>query len=168
MIRLKQPALALHSCDVPGYHYKMQTTWVMHENATARNVAYWIDLAIKNSANQRLENVVINCHGTPGFLHVGGSWKGFGIEGIEYFKQIKGKVGKIWLVACNVAESHDFCTKLAKAADCMVIAGKDVQYVNGIYDFFRPHFFIDDYETGLYFTQYGEIGCFYNQLGKEL
>jgi hypothetical protein len=37
MIALSQPALALHSCDVPGYLYQMKTTWKMPVGASPSN-----------------------------------------------------------------------------------------------------------------------------------
>ncbi|MCY7377615.1 MAG: hypothetical protein LH472_16780 [Pyrinomonadaceae bacterium] len=169
MIRLKQPALALHSHDVPGYRYKMQTTWLMPKNAAVNDVVYWIDWAIRNSANQRLENVVINCHGKNGFLAVGGKNKGFGKEGIQHFYKFRGKnaIGKIWLVACDVGAGFDFCGALAKATDCQVIAGKTEQWVEDIFEFFCPDYFIDNFEDGaLYFTPDGQTGSFINSLGK--
>jgi hypothetical protein len=173
MIKLKQPALALHSHDVPGYRCKMQTTWLMPAGATVNNVVYWIDWAIRNSANQRLENVVINCHGTPGFLHVGGSWNGFGIEGVKSFEKFKGKnaIGTIWILACNVAGGDGigmkFCTALSKAADCKVIAAMGAQSVEKMFDYFRPNECIDDFEGMAWYFKGGESGSFSNTFGRE-
>lgn len=170
MIRIKQSALVLHSHDVPGYRYKMQTTWLMPKGATAVNVVYWIDLAIQNSANKRLENVIINCHGDKSFLAVGGGNKGFGKEGIQYFYKFRGKnaIGKIWLVACNVGAGFDFCHALAKAADCKVIAGTTEQWVEDTFEFFCPDYCIDSFEDGAnYYTPDGQMGNFVNVFGKE-
>lgn len=174
MIKLKQPALALHSHDVPGYKCKMQTTWVMPEGASVNNVVFWIDWAVRNSSNQRLENVVINCHGTPGFLHVGGSWKGFGIEGTKLFYKFRGKnaIGKIWILACDVAGGNgigwNFCGALAKAADCQVIAATRAQRVEKMFDFFRPNECIDDFEGVAYlFGPNGDMTTFSNTFGRE-
>jgi hypothetical protein len=177
MIKLKQPALALHACDVPGYHYKMQTTWLMDKGASASQLVFWIDWAIRYSDNQRLENVVINCHGTPGFLHIGGSWSGFGIEGVKLFEKFKETkaVGTIWLVACRVVDSpsgshigEDFCSALARASGAKVIASRDSQRVEGVFDFFRPNNCIDSYEGGaLAFYPDGSISNFINDYSRE-
>jgi hypothetical protein len=151
----------------------MQTTWLMPKGATAANVVYWIDWAIRNSANQRLENVVINCHGRGGFLGVGGRNTGFGIEGTKLFYKFKGKnaIGTIWLVACDVAGGDGlgttFCTALAKATDSKVIAGMGTQSVEGMFDFFRPNECIDEFEGGAYYYKEGEMGTWNSSFGKE-
>ena len=72
MIALSQPALALHSCDVPGYLYQMKTTRKMPVGASPSNVAYWIAYVVDRAEDAELRNVVINCHGGPGALFVGG------------------------------------------------------------------------------------------------
>ena len=76
MIKLRQPSLVLHSCDVPGYKYIMSTSWIMPRGSTASNVVSWINMAIQSSPELYLHNVVINCHGSPGAIHVGGCGDG--------------------------------------------------------------------------------------------
>ena len=118
------------------------------------DVVFWINWAIDHSDEQYLHNVIINCHGTPGFLHVGGSWVGFGVEGTSLFKSVRrGGVGTIWLVACSVAQNKStnigtmFCSELAKAAGCDVVAADALQHVDvTFYLRICPFGAIDDYE----------------------
>ncbi len=154
-----QPSLVLHSCDVPGYKYQMWKSWMMPEGATAHNVVFWINTALESSPELMLKNVIINCHGTPGFLHVGGAWKGFGEDGLEPFKTLRHKdIGTIWIVACRVAGSDDggdlgksFCSALAKAVGCRVIASEDFQHVDFVFEWISSPFgTIDDYEPPVY------------------
>jgi hypothetical protein len=155
MIKMKQPSLVLHSCDVPGYKYQMWKSWLMPKGASASDVVYWINWAVDNSPELALSNVIINCHGSPGFLHVGGDGCGFGIGDIAIFKPLRTKtIGKIWLVACEVAKnkgsSHlgtTFCSALARETGCFVIAAEKNQHVDWWFEHISsPYGTIDDYE----------------------
>ena len=161
MIRLEQPALALHSHDVPGYKYKMQTTVSLPQTATVYNVAAQILLAVKDASENYLENVVINCHGSPGQLHVGtgNTINAQNVGIMKLLKQGAQKVGTIWIVACEVAGYPKgivqlgayFCAELARAAGCFVVASEKTQYVNpGLYLRGCPKNCIDDYEGTVY------------------
>jgi hypothetical protein len=160
MIKLKQPSLALHSYNVPGYKYRMWQTWKMPPTATAKNVVYWIQWAIDHSPELYLHNVIINCHGSPGYLHIGQN-TGIGHEDLGAFVELRQKqsVGTIWIVACQVAETEDqhgrlgkyFCSELARSAACQVVAADKLQYVDvSFYLRFCPDHSIDDYEGTIY------------------
>ena len=158
MIKLRQPSLVLHSCDVPGYKYIMSTSWVMSRGATAGNVVSWINMAIQSSPELYLNNVVINCHGSPGAIHVGGCGDGgraiyAGHTGV--FKGVKrGSLGTIYIVACEVSQDPDgndwgteFCRQLAINAGCFVVAANKIQSVDWWFDNINhPYGCIDDYE----------------------
>jgi hypothetical protein len=173
MIRLKQPALALHSHDVPGYKYKMRFTEMLDPTATVHVVVGKIIAAAKSVPEGSLKNVVINCHGSPGLLHIGaattintGNVSAMGLVRHGHL------VETIWIVACSVAGGHGigyrdrrgryadiipgplgahFCAELAKAAGCYVVAGERTQFVNpGFYLKFSPDNCIDDYEGRVY------------------
>jgi hypothetical protein len=168
MIRLEQPALALHSHDVPGYKYKMQFTEILPDAASVENVVAKILVAANNTPEQHLKNVVINCHGSWGTLYVGtGHTINTGNLGVMRLLQRTGpKVDTIWLVACLVAGFNDpqyhrrqlpvklgafFCAALAKAAGCYVVAAEKTQYVNpGFYLRLCPKYCIDDFEGPVY------------------
>jgi hypothetical protein len=132
MIKLRQPSLALHSCDVPGYRYSMWQSWVMPERATAMDVLNWIRYARDTSPELSLRNVVINCHGNDGKLSVGGDGQPtINKDNIGIFTKLRGTdLGTIWLVACAVASSANgklFCQRLAQFAGCSVVAADENQ-----------------------------------------
>ena len=155
MITLSQPALALHSYDVPGYLYQMSTTWKMPAGASGGDVASWIGSAVGQSPEQQLHNVVINCHGGPGKLYVGGL-AASPIANASAFGQLHNlDIGTIWLVGCLVATGSNgfaFCTQLAVAAGCDVVAANDTQFVEDRFLAGRCGVFgaIDDFEGAAY------------------
>lgn len=144
MIRMKQPSLVVHSHDVPGYKYQMKWTWKMLPGAIAGDIVNWILHANNGqfgARRQRLENVIINCHGTPGSLLIGGTGSpALSLGNVSVFSTLQGcDIGAIWLVACEVAAQQGvatggvgkaFCAELAKTAGCDVIASAATQYVN--------------------------------------
>jgi hypothetical protein len=156
MITISQPALALHSSDVPGFRYQMKTTWNMPPGATAANVVYWISYAVDRSAELRLANVVINTHGGPGKLFVGGGKKPpIGIGDVALFSKLRTKdIGTLWLVGCLVAigsSGERFCSQLAAAMGCDVVAANDYQVVEQRYMKGNcPFGTIDDFEGAAY------------------
>lgn len=168
MIRLRQPSLVLHSCDVPGYKYRMRTSWTMPRGASANDVVYWINYAIGESSEGYLHNVVINCHGSPGGLHVGGCGDGgsaIWAGDLGVFRGVRrGALGTIYIVACQVAldsgNSHfgtNFCTQLAINAGCFVVAADDLQSVDIWFEVFNhPYGAIDDYEGNV--TEFSPSG----------
>ena len=158
MIKMNQPSLVLHSCDVPGYKYEMWTSWKMPPGATAHDVVYWINWAVDHSPELALSNVIINCHGSPGYLHVGGSGHKIGVGSLSIFESLRTKdIGTIWLVACEVAQNKGgdsgkiFCSGLAKAVGCRVIASDKQQHVDFVFEWISsPYGTIDDYEPPVY------------------
>ncbi|NJM13375.1 MAG: hypothetical protein HC889_17230 [Synechococcaceae cyanobacterium SM1_2_3] len=129
---MKQPSLVLHSHDVPGYKYKMWATWNVPDKMPVSTLVDWIIWAIDHSPNLRLDNVVINCHGSPGYLHIG---SGIGVNNLDPFTRLrnKGAIGTIWIVACQVSDGKYmpnacpvdsnngpyFCSRLAAAPVAM-------------------------------------------------
>lgn len=161
MIRIKQPALVVHAHDVPGYKYQMQWTWKMLPGAAAGDIVNWILHANNGqfgARKQRLENVIINCHGAPGSLFIGGAGNpALDIKNVSVFSALQGcNIGAIWLVACEVANQQGvatggigkaFCAELAKTAGCDVIASATIQHVNlSFYLRGCPWGCIDDFE----------------------
>lgn len=151
MIMMKQPSLVLHSHNVPGYKYQMWATWTAPKTLTVTTLVGWIEWAINHAPEYMLNNVIINCHGSPGYLHIG---TGIGIHDLEPFQRLRQKqaIGRLWIVACQVHKSdttlgHDFCTALAAAAALSVVAADALQYVN---EKTLPYGYIDDFEGNLY------------------
>ncbi len=160
MIKLEQPALALHTHDVPGYKYRMEFTEHLASDVTVNDVTIQILLYAKQTANNFLQNVVINCHGSPGKLHIGtGTVIDHNNLGIMKLLSMGGqKVGTIWIVACQVAGYSKsivrlgdyFCSELAKTAGCYVVSADKLQYVNPLVEVFKPKNCIDNYEGTVY------------------
>ncbi len=140
----------------------------MPKDANATNVLYWLNHAIDQSPEMYLHNVVINCHGTPGFLHVGGSWSGFGDAGTTIFRPLRsrGSIGRIILVACQIAADGDedlgkkFCSNFAKEAGVFVVGADALQSVDTEFETkSHPYGSIDDFEgTPFEFSPGGSWG----------
>ena len=164
MISLRNPSLVLHSCDVPGYKYTAWQYWKMPKGASVTDLVYWITWGIDHSPELYLNNVVINCHGSPGFLHIGGSGIGFGQAGTAVLRPLRSKaaIGRILIVACKVASDGDgdgdggslgklFCSKIAQETGAFVIAADALQSVDFWYqNFSHPFSSIDDYEGNIF------------------
>ena len=156
MISLKQPALALHSVDVPGFRYQMKTTWNMPTGASPSDVVFWISHMVDRSPDLWLRNVVINCHGLPGQLFVGGKNSSpIALKDLGLFAKLRTKdIGTIWLVGCLVATGANglhFCSQLAITVGCDVVGANDSQFVERRYVRGNcPFGTIDDFEGTAY------------------
>jgi hypothetical protein len=177
VIEMKQPSLALHSCDFPGRDYRMKFSWRMPANATVQNVVNWILYAVDHSEELELKNVVLCAHGLPGLMAIGGAdliqkfidsrKDGTPIpptiltaDNVAVFSQLRTKdIGTIWLVSCLVAGTGQcyvspvpcdgpyFCSQLAQAAGCDVVASQNIQVVlPSVFGLFVPSGSIDDLE----------------------
>jgi Domain of unknown function (DUF4347) len=164
MIHLNQPALALYAHDlvnVPrgyrNYCSRMKITWAMPKGASSSDVVSWILSALKQTPEERLNNVVIGCHGLPGRLYVGGE---LGLATLDsasvgLFNELRTKeIGTIWLQACWVAyggNGQNFCSQLAKCVGCDVVAADAAQFVeNAFYKGNTPFGAIDEFEGTAY------------------
>ncbi len=195
MIKLDQPSLAINTFNVPGPEYRMDQTVKLTKYADATVVVHQIQLAITNSPQSYLKNVVINSHGGPGYLYVGETkvkhvdaagqrhqfpkclfkpkdrfYKGIGVEDVGLFGLVKGCIGTIWLIGCQVAgesiyrTGRTFCPQLAMTVGCNVLAANVYQSVN------RPHLpknCIDDYEGTAYMWDPSGVRGLYQQ-GKRI
>lgn len=176
MIKLRQPALGLHACDLepPMRRFKMWQNWQMPRGARPEDVVYWILYARDQAPEQMLPNVLINTHG--GFeppiwnkLYIGGRYpEGFdewadppktiastiNIQNVAIFKQLRAKdIGTIWLHGCGAAAlpyGHDFCRSMAVESGCNVVASEAQQelYPGEAYKYLWSKYsgYIDDYE----------------------
>jgi hypothetical protein len=137
MIMMKSPSLVLNSHDVPWPKYRMWETVNLEKGATDETVVNHIirvnRLALEHEQTQLL-NVVINCHGAPGQLSVGGDgFKSLDKNNLGRFGLLaKRNIGTLWLVACNAAaepEGKHFCQMLAHVSKCLVVAADKSQSV---------------------------------------
>ena len=108
MIRMEQPSYCFNSCDVGEPHYKMWKTTVGREGMRPFELASQI-VAINQTAivttGFKLQNIIINTHGAPGALRIGGFNVGATYkEDLGAFAFLKPfNVGTIWLVSCDAA-----------------------------------------------------------------
>ena len=155
MIYMKQQSLVLHADGIEkaGYLYKMWATWIVRETLPVSTLVGWIEHAIDISEEAYLHNVIINCHGLPGWLSMCG---GITINDLDPFKRLRQRqaIGQIYLVACRVHDDSDgnglganFCSTLAANSGAAVLAADQLQYST-----FKeiPYGHIDDYEGNLY------------------
>jgi hypothetical protein len=95
MIKLRQPALALNSFNVPNYEYSMWKTWKMPKNTTAWHVLHWILAACDQAPEQLLKHVVRHAHGGDGRLYIGEDASGSSITlnmfNVGIFSQLRTK-----------------------------------------------------------------------------
>lgn len=128
----------------------------MPEGASPSDVAYWIKLAVDRSKDLALKNVVINCHGLPGELYVGGENKRpITLSDLDVFSKLRTKdIGTIWLVGCFVATGQNgmqFCSRLAITFGCFVVGANDSQFVERRFTRGKvPVGAIDDFEGAAY------------------
>jgi hypothetical protein len=142
MIYIKQPAMAINSFNVPPPYYTMADTYVLPPVSTAAMVVELIRHAAKKYTLGRLSvlrNVVINCHGSPGALWVGGPANPITEADVPLFSALGTSsslpsLQTLWIVACKPAsgaKGKAFCAALAKACGCRVVASEDTQWVSG-------------------------------------
>lgn len=175
MIKLESPSLAINTFDVPRPHYRMDQTVKLTKFASAMSVLGEIHTAVTISPGSYLKNVVINCHGSPGYLYIGeiktqvpdtngklrkeAMREGIGRENLGLFTLLKGRIGTIWITGCQVAggsgiiqrSGHTFLPELAMTVGCNVVAANVSQYVGGgLRIRFVPKNCIDDFEGTAY------------------
>ncbi len=162
-IGLYRPAAVLHSHDVPGYKYRSDWIWNVPAATEPNSMALWL-LALANHKDKAIKSVVINCHGSPGHLHIG---KGIGVSALAPFLQLKGTgLEFVWIVACEVAapgiglapggdEGAYFMSQMATTLGAKVMASDRLQHVNT--PWVRRHH-IDLYEGKVYtYSQSGSL-----------
>lgn len=137
MIYMRQPALAINSPDVPGPDYTMWDTIYAAWGLNAPMLAYLIRQSVMKSLatwGMPLRNVIINCHGTSGELAVGGKGVHITSKDVPVFSALRTySLGTLWCVACFPAlgaTGQAFCSALAQACGCRVVASEDEQRID--------------------------------------
>lgn len=145
MIDIGRPAIALNDTRVATSYFMTETIAVEEWASRKEVIDAVLNFARKPNADALLPiygvplaksriQVVISCHGSPGYLQLG---EGFRAQHTDLFVQWKGLVEKIWIVACSparirnagsVTDGNAFCSKIAKAASCYVVAGTQTQW----------------------------------------
>ena len=129
MIPIPQPALALNTSEFgPEYHYTMQASETVTRYA---RVEFIVESVLRHAGEQggRLEALVINAHGMAG---PDGVALGVGLHfgNAHLWGPAHGLVGRIWLCACQVADTRagrDFCQALAAATGAEVVGTVEPQ-----------------------------------------
>ena len=146
MIDIQSPHMGLNDERAPVF-VQMWNTWKVTQSDTKSHIIEWVAHVAQSAPGGKLKELVISCHGAPGYLQLG---QGFGQGDVELFRGWNGLVDKIWLRACLVARiigpgtakegdgaflsalnmqgnGDAFCKALAKAAGCYVVAATELQ-----------------------------------------
>ncbi len=109
MIRLKQPSMAVNDWRMARDRigaFQMWNSWRVPETALPHAILRHIaDVATgapapkPGSAGGKLLNLVLHGHGAPGVIFLGA--RAIGLPDIDLFRQLSGKVERIWFVSCN-------------------------------------------------------------------
>jgi hypothetical protein len=148
MVKVPSPHYALNSHNVPGRRYVMDGSWLVPANTPLDDITDTI-VRVADGRNTKLATVVINCHGVPGTLKIG---QGCNLGDIEKFSNWKGKVERIWLIACRVSQGPDgyaFCRAMAVKSGAYVTGSVDLQYDDawGVWGSSHlPSGYVDDWE----------------------
>ena len=145
MITLSQPSMALNSTDIHWSEILMWNTWKVDGKQTRQHIVEWVATVARGARGGKLTNLVINCHGLPGYVGIG---QGFNKDHLGMFSAWSGLVQNIWFVACLVARIPDaayaqqlaasystygtsdgniFCSRLAQTSGAYVVAGTEEQ-----------------------------------------
>jgi len=134
MIRLERPNMAVNDPRVRTgptasqvRRYQMEKTWDIATTESRQHIINGVKNIAQNAANGKLKNLVLSCHGNPGYLQLG---QGFDVSHVTLFSSWQGLVEKIWLPDCLVAsgaEGNNFCSGMARQAQCYVVAPTEVQ-----------------------------------------
>jgi len=133
MITIDQEAMALNAADI-SRRYQMWNTWNLSASETVDHIFEWVRSVAEGSARGKLRNLVINCHGAPGYLQMGVG--GLARSNVGWFGRWRDKIDKIWLTACKPGFIQDagqpsdgnlFISEIARAANCYVVASTETQ-----------------------------------------
>ena len=134
-ILLQQPALSINAHDVGWPSYQMWRTLEAPEGTTAGTAAGWIfatNMEAMKTWKTQLRNVVLNAHGYPGKVSIGGMQRDhIFMTDLSVFGILKPlNIGTIWLCGCRAAEGPtgiSFCSALAVITGAQIIASDRVR-----------------------------------------
>lgn len=131
MFEIPQPSMALNSHDVPPPDYMMWNTYKVSASTSVENMIGW-SATVAKGVSGGLKCLIINCHGSPGRLHIG---TGISLRDAPVFGALKGRVNTIFIVACQIAQTGSggaldgnlMCGAIAKAAGATVFCSTALQ-----------------------------------------
>lgn len=150
MITIEQQAMALNAADI-SRRYQMWNTWDLSATETVSHIFEWVRSVASGATGGKLKNLVINCHGAPGYLAMGTG--GLRRSNVGWFRQWRDKIEKIWLTACQpgfiqapgkASDGNLFVGEIAKEANCYVVASTETQVFRANHTY--PYGQIDSYE----------------------
>ena len=168
-ILLQQPALSINAHDVGWPSYDMWRTIDAPEGTTPGTAAGWIfatNMEATKTWKTQLRNVVLNAHGYPGKVSIGGMKRDhIYTTDLAVFGILRPmNIGTIWLCGCRAAQgAHgiNFCSALSAVVGTEVIASdvsQEITLSQGIRSFFLGAREIDDFEGTVYsFKSTGKI-----------
>jgi hypothetical protein len=166
MITIGYPHMGLNDERAPVF-VQMYNTWRVTRSETPDHIVDWTAEVARRTPGGKLNEIVISCHGAPGYLQLG---TGIGAGEISLFRRWRGLVNKVWIRACLVGRivgpdtasqgdgafisalsmsgnGHRFCSDLAQALRCYLVVGTELQ-TSGRYSTTNPVPFgqLDSYE----------------------
>ncbi|MCH8073911.1 MAG: hypothetical protein IIA09_18415 [Proteobacteria bacterium] len=147
MITIDSPSMALNDTRV-SIIYQMDHNERIDPATSMRSIVDKIVAAARLEPLGRLQNLIINCHGFPGWVQLG---TGLRRNTMAPFADIRGKVRKIWFQSCLVARiagphtrshgdaevleqlnatsgnGHRFICSLARLTGCYIVAPTEIQ-----------------------------------------
>lgn len=160
MIAVSSPSMAVNDTRAVG-PYRMDTNKTVGPTTTIRQIVNLIRDAASTAPGQRLSNLILTAHGTPGYFELG---TGLGPTTMSPFGDVQGKVTKIWFRGClvgriagpetgghgdgaalraygvNFGNGHEFLSAFAILTGCYVVAPTEMQarnratYPSGVMD----------------------------------
>lgn len=156
MITIQYPHMGINDARAP-VHVRMWNTWQVTTADTPQHIVDWTKQVALSAPGHKLNEIVISCHGAPGFLQLG---TGIGIAQVPLFRAWRGLVNKVWIRACLVGritgadtpgqgdgaflaalslsgDGHRFCSELARALQCYLVVSTELQ-TSGLYTTTNP------------------------------
>jgi hypothetical protein len=150
MYRLERPSMALNDPRVAAggsvRRYQMWNTWDIRKNESRQHIISWVAQVARGATGGKLKNLVLSCHGLPGYLQLG---EGFNRTHLALFAGWRGLVEKIWFPSCLVARIPDatmqaqmdrdypgwgvsdgnvFCSSLSTQVQCWVLIDMEMAH----------------------------------------
>lgn len=134
MITIEAPHMGLNDERAPAT-VQMWNTWNVSKTENRQHIIDWVANVARGAPGGKLKNVVFSCHGNAAYLQMG---EGFDRSHTALFRTWAGLVEKIWFRGCLVAliatpgaansgDGNLFCSEVARAAQCYVVASTELQ-----------------------------------------